>query len=219
MLSALMQVDRDQPLHIYDGIDWAQIQPSGNWPPSRIHFGMAYDASRNVVVVFGGFQGGFDYLGDTWEWDGTQWEEKFPEHSPEDTVGHFMTYCDSLMEICLVWRIQRKSRSHQMNYGFGMESIGQILLRRTGPSATLVVLRSFMILQGRKWFCLAERKTVAMNFMIHGNGMELIGRKSSLSIHRRGNEVMFLFTIRIDDVSVLFGGTDDPTGMSGNLGI
>ncbi len=94
--------DKSPPLYEYDGTDWIVIEASEGWPPARAHFGMAYDASRNVVVVFGGFQGGFDYLGDTWEWDGTQWEEKFPEHSPEDhEVILSMTYCESLDAIYL----------------------------------------------------------------------------------------------------------------------
>lgn len=80
------------PLYLYDGIDWYQIQPSGDWPSPRSDFGMAYDAERNVVVVFGGFQGGPDYLGDTWEWDGEQWEEKHPVESPSDRAGLSMAF-------------------------------------------------------------------------------------------------------------------------------
>ncbi|MCD4654744.1 hypothetical protein K8T06_12530 [bacterium] len=93
--------NEDVPMYSYDGCNWYQIQPSGDWPSPRSHFGMAYDSSRNVVVVFGGFQGSFDYLGDTWEWDGTQWEEKFPVDSPTDRTGISMTYSVSMERIIL----------------------------------------------------------------------------------------------------------------------
>jgi len=62
----------------YDDGNWITINPSGNWPVGRGNFGMAYDPEREVVVMFGGFRGGFDYLGDTWEWDGTEWTELNP---------------------------------------------------------------------------------------------------------------------------------------------
>jgi len=97
-----IQVDnRAQPLYFYDGLNWEKLPSSGDWPSWRSNFGMAYDASRDVVVVFGGFQGGFDYLGDTWEWDGTQWEEKQPVDSPVDRIRHSMTYHGQLEKVVL----------------------------------------------------------------------------------------------------------------------
>ena len=33
---------------------------------------MAFDAARSVVVLFGG-DSDSELLGDTWEWDGSQW--------------------------------------------------------------------------------------------------------------------------------------------------
>jgi len=60
MFGGVQVKTRAQPLYFYDSANWSRVSSSGNWPPSRSHFGMAYDASRNVVVVFGGFQGGFD---------------------------------------------------------------------------------------------------------------------------------------------------------------
>ena len=35
---------------------------------------MAYDATRGVVVLFGGWHHP-DHLGDTWEWDGNIWTQ------------------------------------------------------------------------------------------------------------------------------------------------
>ncbi len=99
MFGGVQVKDRAQPIYSYDGVNWLSVPSSGEWPSWRSHFGMAYDASRNVVVVFGGFQGSSDYLGDTWEWDGEQWEQKFPEHSPEDRDHHSMAYCESIDHI------------------------------------------------------------------------------------------------------------------------
>jgi hypothetical protein len=37
---------------------------------------MAYDAARGVVVLFGGKTADGDYLGDTWEWNGSVWAQR-----------------------------------------------------------------------------------------------------------------------------------------------
>ncbi len=76
----------------FDGTTWSEYAPAGDWPNFRMNFGMAYDLEREVVVIFGGFRGGFDYLGDTWEWDGTQWTEMNPINKPTDRYGHSMEY-------------------------------------------------------------------------------------------------------------------------------
>ena len=41
-------------------------------PPPRAYIGMAYDAARGNVVLFGGWNG-VGYLADTWTWDGATW--------------------------------------------------------------------------------------------------------------------------------------------------
>src|SRR2546422_7133759 len=43
--------------------------------------GMAYDAARGQVVLFGGCCAG-DLLGDTWTWDGIDWTQRTPAHAP-----------------------------------------------------------------------------------------------------------------------------------------
>lgn len=57
----------------YDGVQWRQVSLDG--PGDRYGHAMAYDSERGVSVMFGGLAvpGGFDWLGDTWEWDGAQW--------------------------------------------------------------------------------------------------------------------------------------------------
>jgi hypothetical protein len=61
----------------WTGADWSQRTPP-TLPPARYGNAVAYDSHRQAVVVFGG-QTGFNFgtgvLGDTWEWNGTDWSE------------------------------------------------------------------------------------------------------------------------------------------------
>jgi hypothetical protein len=50
-------------------------------PKPETRFGHAMATLDSKVVLFGGF-GSSGYLGDTWEWDGSNWTQKFPETSP-----------------------------------------------------------------------------------------------------------------------------------------
>ncbi len=51
--------------------------PSARWASGQ----MAYDAHRDVIVLFGGLAGG-SRVGDTWEFDGTDWTQITTTHSP-----------------------------------------------------------------------------------------------------------------------------------------
>jgi hypothetical protein len=59
----------------WDGTTWRQVATSG--PSPRFASGMVYDAQRERVILFGGSRGGGagGELGDTWEWNGTQWTQ------------------------------------------------------------------------------------------------------------------------------------------------
>jgi len=45
---------------------------------------MAYDESRSITVMFGGWQFGVGDLDDTWEWDGESWDKKDPSDPQGD---------------------------------------------------------------------------------------------------------------------------------------
>ncbi|MCD4653708.1 hypothetical protein K8T06_07200 [bacterium] len=123
----------DDRMYSYNGYDWQPIFPAGqDWPGPRSHFGMAYDSDREVVVIFGGFRGGFDYLGDTWEWDGTQWEEKFPVHSPLDRTGLKMTYADFLGKAMLFGGYTENSEV--TNELWSWDGVDWVLESTSGPS-------------------------------------------------------------------------------------
>jgi hypothetical protein len=64
----------------WDGTSWTEQHPSSS-PAPRCTKGMAYDAARAVVVLFGGTDGYTNYA-DTWTWNGTDWTEQHPVTSP-----------------------------------------------------------------------------------------------------------------------------------------
>ena len=73
----------------YNG-SWQQLSPTAS-PPARYEHALAYDAQRNVFVLFGG-RNNAGYFGDTWEFDGNNWVQKSPATSPTARTHHSMTY-------------------------------------------------------------------------------------------------------------------------------
>jgi hypothetical protein len=66
-------VDEHGETWIWDGRSWSQKHPSAS-PPARQQEAMAYDAGRQVVVLFGGYHKPF--MADTWTWDGSTWTQR-----------------------------------------------------------------------------------------------------------------------------------------------
>ena len=77
------------------GLQWTQMFTPGAVPVRQSH-AMAYDARRNVVVVFGGADVNGHFLGDTWELVpqtlGWQWVPRTPAQSPPRRWAHKMDY-------------------------------------------------------------------------------------------------------------------------------
>lgn len=59
-------------------------------PPARWVSAMAFDSNRGRAVLFGG--GASWWFGDTWEWDGTNWQQRFPAVSPPPRSHHAMAF-------------------------------------------------------------------------------------------------------------------------------
>ena len=60
----------------WNGMTWASLSSVG--PGSRAEAAMAFDHTRNRLVLFGGYRGTGSQrvrLGDTWEWEGTTWSQ------------------------------------------------------------------------------------------------------------------------------------------------
>jgi hypothetical protein len=66
-------------------IFWTQKQDIG--PTARTGHGMAYDAPRQRVVLFGGDAGAGAALADTWHWDGSLWTQ-VADIGPSARHGH-----------------------------------------------------------------------------------------------------------------------------------
>jgi hypothetical protein len=61
---------------VFQSGQWTRAASTG--PPVRNGHALAYDAARNVVVLFGGFRTGQDFS-DTWEWNGQRWTQVTPQ--------------------------------------------------------------------------------------------------------------------------------------------
>lgn len=81
----------------WDGTTWTQRSPT-TVPPVRSQHAMAYDSQRGRVVLFGGITNGPNPwssavpLGDTWEWDGTDWTQRGSTNAPNARCAHAMAY-------------------------------------------------------------------------------------------------------------------------------
>ena len=78
----------------WDGNTWTQRATGAVTKPSARHIhAMAYDAARNVVILFGGLDNATQLASsETWEWDGNTWTQRTPATSPSPRYGHTMAY-------------------------------------------------------------------------------------------------------------------------------
>lgn len=72
------------PVYEWDGSIWVRFAPTTG-PSPRSAPAMAFDAVRNVVMMFGG--GG---TADQWEWDGTRWTQRQPAVRPPGREQHVL---------------------------------------------------------------------------------------------------------------------------------
>lgn len=84
---------------LWDGLTWRQATPDLR-PPRRIEGGLAYDESRQRLVLFGGWNG--TKLDDTWEWDGINWAPMSPAARPSPRQGHRMVY-DNARQVVMMF--------------------------------------------------------------------------------------------------------------------
>ena len=77
----------------WDGSSWASVEPATG-PAPMIDHALAYDARRDVIVLFGGTLCSDirSCLNDTWEWDGHEWALRTPETSPDGRYHSAMVY-------------------------------------------------------------------------------------------------------------------------------
>ena len=78
---------------------WTQRTPSTS-PSARQVMAFTYDAARGRTVVWGGYDGSF--LLDTWEWDGTNWQQVASGGPIPGRCGAAMVY-DSQRQKCILF--------------------------------------------------------------------------------------------------------------------
>lgn len=77
-------VPPDQTM-LYDR-GWLHCAPATN-PPLRHSAGLAWSNLNQQVLLFGGVYQGTIHRGDTWLWDGTDWQAQQPTQSPSPREG------------------------------------------------------------------------------------------------------------------------------------
>src|SRR5262249_54856367 len=78
----------------WNGSAWSQV-PAPFGPSPRIRHAMAFDPTRGRMVLFGGAANGFtasNYLNDTWERNGSQWQQVTTPQSPPPLLGAGMVH-------------------------------------------------------------------------------------------------------------------------------
>ena len=75
----------------FDGERWATLAQGAVLPPLRSVAAMVYDRSRDRMLLFGGFAAQGD-LGDTWLFDGSQWQQASPSTSPPARGSAMIAY-------------------------------------------------------------------------------------------------------------------------------
>lgn len=78
-------------LYAWTGTDWSKLAPA-TLPSARTYSAMAYDAGRQVMVLFGGTDKTNTAQSDTWEYNGTTWKMLAPANEPNAREGHGMVY-------------------------------------------------------------------------------------------------------------------------------
>lgn len=75
----------------WDGVAWVERFPAHS-PGPHAASGMAFDAGRGEIVLFGGTLAGGTVFGDTWTWNGSDWTQRLPAHAPSPRFACAMAY-------------------------------------------------------------------------------------------------------------------------------
>jgi hypothetical protein len=112
----------------WNGATWQQRTPT-NAPPVRSAPALAFDSARARTVMFGGHViNGFTttYFRDTWEWDGTNWQQRFPVTVPSGRSGHRLAF-DAARARTVMFGSYSGTAAETWEYD------GATWLQRTGP--------------------------------------------------------------------------------------
>jgi hypothetical protein len=131
-----------QDTWIFDAVDheWTLVAETG--PLLRSQHAMAYDPSRDEVLVFGGYVGSSFTYGDTWLFDvaTTTWRRLEPAESPSARAGSVLAY-DSAADIYVMFAGAEEPPAPELPLAETWKfdpGIGEWALLDTGVTPTLV---------------------------------------------------------------------------------
>jgi len=75
----------------WDGVDWQQLDTPAA-PVARYDHGLAFDAARGRLVLYGGIGIDRSAFDDTWEWTEAGWTRRLPGRSAGLREGHVLAY-------------------------------------------------------------------------------------------------------------------------------
>jgi hypothetical protein len=85
----------------WDGCNWTKQPIQLNPPSKRIDAGMAYDAARGNIVLFGGTNQSGQALNDTWTWNGATWSLQNVGNPPSAAYGASLAYDSATSSVVL----------------------------------------------------------------------------------------------------------------------
>ena len=110
------------------GIILVSLVPKSDWhlvktvhaPPGRSSASLAYDTRRSVATLFGGTttwsqSKGWGSINDTWEWNGNDWTELHPAHSPSPRFGAGMAF-DEMRGIAVLFGGSGQDLNYQTTF-------------------------------------------------------------------------------------------------------
>ena len=126
----------DSALWAWNGVRWRRAVVGG--PADRGHFGFAYDAARNRLVVHGGTPLGTGtraarLSGETWEWDKRTWRRVAEAGGPGKRDHHAMVYDPVRREVVLFGGSDSAGRNLADTWGWNGRSWRK--LADDGPAA------------------------------------------------------------------------------------
>lgn len=147
-------------------------------PPATSGHRMVFDAARNEIVLFGGYDGSTSH-NDTWIWDGTRWALKKPATRPGARHYAGLAYDESRQEVVLfgganasgqyffdtwIWngtnwmqRIPLDHPPHVHEHAMGYDAARQEVIlfggdTSTGPGTGTTLTNTTWIWNGTNWF-------------------------------------------------------------------
>lgn len=135
----------------WNGTTWVDKTPTGVSPSPRYGHSMAYDSDRGVTMLYGG-QTGFAFgaspLGDTWEWDGTNWRQLSITGPPARTFVK-MVY-DKDRQKCIVFGGYNGSQFLGDTWELGAVPVPALAARSLTILAVLLALAAICLLKSRR---------------------------------------------------------------------